>query len=123
MAVFRWHGGVSGWFSESVFITDDAEYLVRMTTSFVGDKPSKSDVALAFYKQGSLIADFKTADLVKDTSKIQLSLTRYFWLSSSSHVTEPGSVKLSGTEFSLVTADGIVYFFDVTTGKLKSGAP
>jgi hypothetical protein len=102
----------SGWYSSQVFLSDDGQYLVRMGPWNSGNEPKKGDLAVAFYKNGNLLKEYFTTDLVKDKSKVKATASHYFWLA-----TDP---KLDGDNvLQLKTMDGIMYQFDATTGEIK----
>jgi hypothetical protein len=66
-----------GWYSTEVFLSHDGYSLVAMGPWNGGSQPTKEDLALAFYRQGKLIKQYSTADLVKDNSKVTRSLSHY----------------------------------------------
>jgi hypothetical protein len=108
----------SGWYSFEAFLSDDGQYLVRMGPWNGGHEPKKGDLAVAFYKNGKLLKEYSVVDLVKDKSKIQATVSHYFWLD---RAMGPGAGP--GLEwdnvFHLKTIDGIMYQFDATTGEIK----
>lgn len=108
----------SGWYSFELFLSEDGQYLVRMGPWNGGHEPKKEDIAVAFYKNGKLLKEYSVVDLVKDKSKIQATVSHYFWLDKS-----PGSEAKRRLDrdnvFYLKTIDGIAYQFYATTGKIK----
>ena len=117
-----------GWYSFEVFVSRDGRNLVRMGPWSVGSEPSKDDLAIAFYKDGKLLKQYSTEELVKDESKVIASVSHYFWQAPSpvdDDVTDAERLKLRlhldyTNTFNLHTIDGWTYTFDVTTGKIKS---
>jgi hypothetical protein len=124
-----------GWYSLKVFLSEDGSYLVRMGPWNLGQEPSKNDLAVAFYKDGNLLKQYSTTDLVKDKTKVVRSASHYAWLASDiqrekqifsgkkihDEESEP-SLFLDNT-LHLKTCDDIVYIFDVKTGDIKSSNP
>lgn len=119
-----------GWYSFSVFLSEDARHLVRLERLVeLGDAPEKS-VGIAFYEDGNLLRQYSIADLVKDQGKFLRSTSFYRWILKD--VLPPGSPKGSidpdaqllaptlqlNNVFVLSTCDGIEYHFDVVTGNI-----
>jgi hypothetical protein len=117
-----------GWYSFQVFVSRDGRYIVRMGPWSVGHEPAKDDLAVAFYKDGKLLKEYSTAELVKDKSKVIATTSHYFWQAPSpvdDGVSENMRLKIRlhldyTNTFDLHTIDGLTYSFDVTTGKIKS---
>lgn len=117
-----------GWYSVQVFVSRDGRYLVRMGPWNVGTGPAKADLAVAFYKDGKLLKQYSTADLVKDTSKAIQTTSHYIWQAPSPFdeaVTDLDRLKLRlhldyKNVFQLHTIDGWTYSFDATSGKIKA---
>jgi len=107
---------VSGWFAFRVFLSDDGEHLVRMGPWNCGREPTKSDLAVAFYKRGKLLKEYSTADLVEDKSAVITSVTHYRWLA----LTDTALMLDPDNIFHIRTIDNIQYGFDITTGDIKS---
>jgi hypothetical protein len=124
------------WYSFEVFLSEDGNYLVRMEPSILGHEPSKDDLAIAFYKNGSLLKQYSTADLVKDKTKVVATVSYYRWQASDverekkiasganikDELAEPRLLWMDNT-FRLKTCDDIVYVFDIATGNIKSSNP
>ncbi|MHC4757450.1 MAG: hypothetical protein ACYTE8_02225 [Planctomycetota bacterium] len=107
----RWK--TSGWYSRTVFLSNDGKYLVRIERFGLGQEPTKDCLAIAFYNKGKLLKEYTTSDLVKDKSKVIKTVSHYMWLAR-----ENGILRLdSQNVFHLKTIDGIIYQFDVTTGE------
>jgi hypothetical protein len=117
-----------GWYSFEVFISMDGRLLVQMGPWNSGQEVSKTDLAVAFHKDGKLIKSYSTAELIKDPEKIERSASHYRWRAPSpfsSDLTEAQKAALSPhlsyeKEFTLNTIDGWTYVFDATTGQIKS---
>ena len=104
---------ISGWYSHQVFVSMDAQYLVRMGPWNPGRKLSKDHVAVEFYKDGKLLKSYSTKDLVKDPSKVEPTVSHYFWRGK--------TCKLDADDkFTLDTIDGLRYVFDATSGEIIS---
>ncbi|MCB1275268.1 hypothetical protein [Prosthecobacter sp.] len=120
-----------GWYSFSVFISRDGQYLVRMGPWSVGREPAQDDLAVAFYKDGKLLKEYSTAELVRDKSKVVATVSHYFWQAPSpldDSVTAAERLRLRlhlgyDNEFQIHTIDGWTYTFDVTSGKIISREP
>lgn len=109
-----------GWYSYEVSISMDGRYLVRLEKGPVGDGPSKDQLALAFYKDGKLLKEYSTEEMIKDKSKVLQTTSHYFWTPFPT-ATEADRPHIDNKDvFSINTIDGWTYKFDVTTGKIKS---
>ncbi len=125
---------VSGWYAREVFISDDGRTLVRVMPLHPGRTPTKSDLALAFYRDGELVREYHTAELVKDAQQTKFGREGYNWLAPA-WVTVTDSRRPDGTSrvehdteaepqldaagiFRVKTIDRIVYHFEAATGKL-----
>ena len=113
-----------GWYSFEVFLSFDGRCLVAMGPWNGGSRPSNDHLALAFYRDGKLLREYSTADLVEDGSKVTTSASHYTWLARDAWVPpsdpdpnhEPRFVR--PVIFELTTVDGIVYRFDATSGAI-----
>ncbi|HAL44875.1 MAG: hypothetical protein A2Y12_00290 [Planctomycetes bacterium GWF2_42_9] len=104
-----------GWYSFKTFLSSDGLCLVRLGNWPRGRAPSNKHLAIAFYKEGRLIKSYSTSDLIKDLSKVHPSVSHYQYLDNSyKPVLEDYS-----TKFHIVTIDGLLYEFDITTGKIN----
>ena len=111
----------NGWYSFSVWLSDDGVYLVRVGNWPRGDKPTDSDLAVAFYKSGELLKKYSTADLIKDPSRIAPSVSHYDFLAAPfPDFAEQPTVPRDKLTFRLRTVDAIEYLFDARTGELLS---
>lgn len=104
---------VSGWYAHGVIPSDDAEFLVRMGDWPEGDRPTKEDLAVAFYRRGKLVRSYSTLDLVKDVTKVRRSVSHYQWLA------EGKRSYIHDTTFVLTTIDGRCIVFDLTSGAIS----
>lgn len=113
---------LSGWYSTDIFISDDGEHLVRM-----GDRPSRgevsyADLAVAFYRKGTLLRQYSTKDMIRDPDKIGKGTYcdwRLDW--QRSRIPAEDLVKYQprlygDNQFRIFTADGFKHIFDVATG-------
>lgn len=107
----------SGWYSFEVFVSRDGKYLVQMGPWNVGDSPQKDHLAVAFHKNGKLLKSYSTARLVKDPTKVVVTVSHYMW-QAPQHALSP-SLDYDNT-FKLRTIDGWTYEFDATTGEINS---
>lgn len=105
---------LNGWYSFKNFLSYDGKYLVRMGNWTRGAELSDDHLAVAFYKEGQLLKSYSTKDLVKDSSKIELTISHYFWLK------QPPQLDAFGHMFKLITIDDIEYTFNVSTGEVVS---
>jgi hypothetical protein len=119
-----------GWYSFEVFISRDGMYLVAMGPWNEGTEPKKEDMAVAFYREGKLLKQYSTADLVKDKSKVLASISHYRWLARDVDRMAEGKrdpdaeLRIIGVNtFRLKTCDAITYEFDLTTGEIKKKKP
>lgn len=103
------------WYAFQVYISSDGMYLVRLGNWPRGHEPSKSHLAIAFYKKGKLIKSYSTLDLIKDLSVIRPTVSHYSYYKKVN-----GFVGEISYRFSLVTVDDIEYIFDVSNGEIVS---
>ena len=103
---------VNGWHSFKTFITNNGKYLIRIEEWPRGNKPSKDDLAIAFYSEGKQIKYYSTRELIKNDSLVPISVSHYKIIKEQPH--------LDGYYVVLTTVDGITYKFDVTTGLILS---
>jgi hypothetical protein len=106
-----------GWYSSQIFMTYDGEYLVAMGPWSKGHESAEGDLAVSFYKRGELLRSYSTAELVLDHSKVEATVSHYFWRSYDPENT----MKLErNNQFKIRTIDEVLYTFDVTTGEIVS---
>jgi hypothetical protein len=120
-----------GWYSSEVFLSFDGQYLVAMGPWSSGHEPKNEDLAVSFYRNGKLLKQYSTADLVKDKTKVSASVSHYRWLARDvdssalrNRAADPALVESQlrvswDNIFYLKTCDGILYQFDMTTGEIK----
>ncbi|GJM21443.1 MAG: hypothetical protein DHS20C15_13580 [Planctomycetota bacterium] len=117
---------VEGWYAFRVLLSDDGRYLVRLGNWPRGQRPSESHLAVAFYDNGELLAEYSTRALIEDDSKVRPSSSHYTYRAHDGELslvvgdTEKGELPLS---FEFSTIDGIRYRFDVTTGEIVARSP
>jgi len=104
----------TGWYAYSTYLSSDGKYLIRMGVWPRGQELSDTHLAVAFYKDGNLLKSYTTKYLVKDPSRIERTVSHYFWLEGI-----PGLLP-HGHRFKIVTKDNIEYIFDITDGKIIS---
>jgi len=105
----------SGWYANSVYISANGMYLVRMGNWAGGEKPSDDDLAIAFYKNGKLIKSYSTKDLIKNVSAVVTTESHYFFLKD-----VKGFKGAYSNTFTIITIDNIEYEFDVSNGNIVS---
>jgi hypothetical protein len=121
----------AGWYSGRVFLAEGGVFLVRLEPVIDGHHVSQGDLALAFYKNGVLMKQYSTADLVRNPEKVVSTVSHYYWLASDvQRVRSEGTGGkdldadaeprlLLNSTFRIKTCDGLVHVFDVTSGNLK----
>ncbi len=119
---------VEGWYARRCFVHEGATgpVLIRLGNWPRGRAPAKEHLGLAFYRDGRLLKEYSTADLVKDPGKVEASVSHYPFLDWDK---PPRLAHESGPDgwrwvFSLVSADGVLWRFDPETGEvLPAKAP
>jgi hypothetical protein len=111
--VERWR--TEGWYTFQAFLSEDGQYLVRMGP-WASDRKDFTDLAIAFYDRGKLVKEYQVRDLVKDTSKLEMSVSHYMW--SPEKQSEPNGIR--GGLFHLVCIDKTAYDFNISTGEIIS---
>ena len=117
---------VKGWYSWCVFLSNDAHYLVRMGPWSPGRTPTNADLAVAFYRDGELLSQYSTKELVKDPSRVIRSGSHYMWLPDPNFgpwlYTPEAPLQLEDAyrSFRITTVDGWEYTFDLETGKIRT---
>ena len=105
---------VRGWYDFEVYLSNEAEYLVRMGNWASGKEPSKEDLAVAFYHKGTLLKKYSTADLIKRKRNVDRTVSHYFWRSDGQ---EFPKMEYEG-KFLLKTIENRLYTFDISTGEI-----
>ena len=109
------------WYELDVFVSSDGEHLVRIGPwpLLAGGEsdPSKlttnlQQLAVAFYERGKLLKKYAIADLIKNTDRLQQSLSHFQWQKD---------IFFDETldKLTIVTLDDQKYIFDVKTGDLE----
>ena len=121
------------WYSPTVFLSEVGIYLVRLEPMIEGHGCSTGDLGIAFYKSGVLLRKYSTADIVADSKKAIRTVSHYFWLAADAQRMghQLNAEKRSDLEprlsldntFRLITCEGTIFVFDVTTGDIKSRQP
>lgn len=99
-------------FSSQVALTSDGRHLI----AFGPWATQPTDLAIAFYRDGKLLKSYTVSDLIPDESKLEKTISHFFW-----HVPlESVAEGLSPDEktYSLTLIDGSVRVFDVLTGSV-----
>lgn len=108
----------TGWFAFQTFLSYNGEQIVRIGNWPRGHRPSSAHLAIAFYTRGKLVKQYSTAELIKDPSKVQPTVSHYSFLRKLI-----GFEHSYSTRFSLISVDGIRYTFDARTGKILESKP
>ncbi|MDB6139234.1 MAG: hypothetical protein JWO94_2306 [Verrucomicrobiaceae bacterium] len=125
---------VTGWYARELFLSDDGRTLVRLESLHPGRTVSKSDLAVVFYRDGVMVREYHTADLVRQPDRVRYHASGYVWLaplwvpvadstkadgiSKVARDPEATPVLDSAGMFRIKTIDRIVYQFEASTGKL-----
>jgi hypothetical protein len=112
-----------GWYSFKTFLTADGHYLIRLGNWPRGRKLSADHVGVGFYKDGKLLKLYSTADLIRNESAIQLSVSHYQYLDYKHEPSLEYQPEKKYPIFKLVTIDGLHYQFDVKTGQILETMP
>jgi hypothetical protein len=118
---FRELWRVKGWYEFSTELSDDGRHLVRVNGWPRGGGVSKENLAIAFYDRGKLLAQYSTADLIKDATRVFATVSHYEWLANTgcgADFSASSPYLTADNLFILETVDGISYTFDITTGKI-----
>ena len=107
---------IKGWYAFEVFLTDDAEHLVRLGSWPRGGALSAEHLAIAFYQRDHLLASYSTKELIEDESKVRRSISHYQFRD----IERPPSLDRMTNRFTLVTIDRLAWVFDVITGEVVS---
>lgn len=114
-----------GWYSMRVFLASDGIHLVRLGDWPRGQRPTEKHLAVAFYKNGTLLKSYSTKDLIEDYSQVQKSISHYLYLMEGEdklglYSGRDKKLRFYDGVFKLTTIDGIEYKFNIETGKIKS---
>lgn len=99
-------------YSGEAILTNDGKHLV----AFGPWASSMSDLAIAFYAEGKELKKYSVKDLIPDESKLQHSVSHFFWQSFDKK--KARGLQKDGKEFILPLIDGRVIVFDMTTGEI-----
>lgn len=108
---------IKDFYSFRVFLSSDAKFLVAIGPWNMGDKPSKEDIALSFYKEGKLMRNFSTAEIIDDPAKVSVSVSHYQWQDYS----DPQYPRLEDHLFEIKTTEGRVVAFGMTDDEILMG--
>lgn len=95
------------WFSYEVLLSPDSKYLVRMGPWASG----LSSEAFTFFADGKEVKKYIISDLIKDTSKLQSTVSHFTWL-------QYKYINDTGDTFDIETVDGGRFTFDLKTGEI-----
>ncbi len=99
---------VVDWYSFEVYPSSDGKHLVRMGPW----ASSTAQMALSFYRNGQEMKEYRISDLIRDESKLQHSVSHFFWRSELQFYDEKGLLFLK-------TRDDQTYRFSVETGQIQ----
>ncbi|MBL8514415.1 MAG: hypothetical protein JNJ55_10525 [Betaproteobacteria bacterium] len=108
-----------GWYATEVFLSPDGKYLVRLGPWSRGRAPAKDHLAIAFYRDGKLLKQYSTLEMLKDPTKARASVSHYFWRPDEAGDGPKPELADWDLSFSLQTVDGWEYVFDLKTGGIK----
>lgn len=95
------------WYSFTVYPSADGDHLVR-----IGPWASSVEqLALSFYSKGVEIKKYLIRDLVKDQSRLDYTVSHFFWMSEHRHDEKNQLLHLK-------TVDGVIYKFSTMTGEI-----
>lgn len=94
---------------DAVFLLADGHHCARLGPWPVQDQ--FDELAVGFYRDGSLLASYRVRDLVGDPAALPRSVSHYQWLQSQSFDPAAGVLTLS-------TLEGQTYRFDLRTGQV-----
>lgn len=95
------------WYAFKVFPSSDGIHLIRMGPW----ASSTDDLSLAFYKNGEEIKKYNVRNLVRDNSKLEHTVSHFFWRSELKYDDEKLLVYLK-------TKDNQAYTFSIKTGEI-----
>lgn len=110
----------TNWFARTVFLSNDGKHIIRFG-KWASDISGRSDLALAFYNKEKLLKEYKVSELVKDSTKLQRTVSHYKW-----ELTVENDVKSYSTDFkkyTLTTVDNQTYTFEISSGKVINSKP
>ena len=103
---------VYGWYSHQIFLAgESANNLVRIGNWSRGSEPEPDDLAIAFYQDGKLVKSYSTNDLIKDKTKVDVSVSHYRWLDSH-------KMSWFKDHFTVKTLEGFTYKFNISSGEI-----
>ncbi len=103
-----------GWYSFSVLVSNDGNSLVRIGPWPSQGQPPESTPALVFYSGGTEFRVFTVADVVKDLSALEHSMSHYSWGGSLEWADGgwDGRVQVH-------TVEGTTIVFDIETAEIE----
>lgn len=103
------------WFAQEVMLSNTGDELVRFGP-WASDQEKHTDLAVAFYFKGKLLKQYQVRDLIKDSERLDYSVSHYTWVASKS--TQPTGFSQDGRMFHLVLCDRTAYDFDARSGMI-----
>ncbi len=100
------------WYARRVMVLDDGEGLIRFGP-WATDRKGLSDLAVAFYRRGKLLAAYRVRHLLKNPRSIKRTVSHYFYLAGKTPIQLSSDQKV----LTLRLIDGSVHRFDTATGQ------
>lgn len=97
------------WYAFDAIPSSDGRHLIRMGPW----ASSIHQLALAFYKNGELIKNYRIKDLVHDESQLIFTVSHFFWKTSCQFNDQQSALTLK-------TVDNRSYRFSIETGEILS---
>jgi len=84
--------------------------------NFVFVPQVSQDIAVEFYREGTLMHSYRIPNLVRDGREVQYSVSMAFWYDYESRIFDSAN-----NTFTITTVDNLSYIFDVMTGEVIEG--
>lgn len=104
----------NGWYAFQVYLSHDGKYLARVNSNPSGSAPTDDDRVVAFYADGKLLREYSSKELVKNTEKVERSVSHYYWASNNRDLPKIDY----GYVFKIETIENRLYSFDMKTGEM-----
>ena len=104
---------ISGWYMFGGYLSRSGEYLVRLGP-WAEDLTHHSDLAVAIYKNGKLVKEYRVNELIKNLDALEYSASHYSWLPGR----QSGPNQFIDNQFMLTLIDKTIYSFNLDTGEI-----
>jgi outer membrane protein assembly factor BamB len=101
--------GING---RDMYLASDGIHVVCVE-SWPGGRMTSNDIIIAVYEYGKLLRAYRTTDVVKDTARIERSVSHYRWLADGAFINSNGGMLF------FTTIDDKDYTLDMVTGELR----